>query len=114
MSYRSYMNLGSSLGIEPRIDDAIGACRAFVGTSLNVLGRLLGTCREITGGSRETRRWRSRRLSVCGSKVRPKSSMAMLLDLSEKDDEPLSHFIARFAIEIQDVPDTHPSLVMHS
>ncbi|RWW27179.1 hypothetical protein BHE74_00009229 [Ensete ventricosum] len=38
----------------------------------------------------------------------------MLLNLSKKDDKPLSHFTARFAIEIQGVPYTHPSLVIQT
>lgn len=36
----------------------------------------------------------------------------MVLNLSQKDDELLSHFVARFTVEIRGVPDARPLLIM--
>lgn len=44
----------------------------------------------------------------------PKSSITMLLALSQNDDESLSQFIAHFANEIQRVPNAYPSLIMQA
>ncbi|RWW01755.1 hypothetical protein GW17_00035189 [Ensete ventricosum] len=52
-----------------RLDDAVGARRAFARTLPKVSGRSLGTCWRSLEEDRETHRWRSRRLPICGSKV---------------------------------------------
>ncbi|RRT46162.1 hypothetical protein B296_00040114 [Ensete ventricosum] len=44
--------------------------------------------------------------------AKPKPSVATLLRLSWKDEEPLSHFVSHFAIEIRVVLDAHPYLIM--
>lgn len=44
----------------------------------------------------------------------PKSSITMLLALSQNDDESLSQFIARFTNEIQRVSNAYPSLIMQA
>lgn len=42
----------------------------------------------------------------------PKPSVVVLLNLSQKDDEPLSHFVAHFITKIRAVPNAYPSLIM--
>ncbi|RWW04044.1 hypothetical protein BHE74_00016666 [Ensete ventricosum] len=44
--------------------------------------------------------------------AKPKPSVAALLRLSWKDEEPLSHFVSRFAMEIRVVLDAYPYLIM--
>ncbi|RWV84295.1 hypothetical protein GW17_00053999 [Ensete ventricosum] len=43
-----------------------------------------------------------------------KSTIASLLGMRQKEDEPLGPYLARFTKEIRVIPDTHPSLVIQA
>ncbi|RRT81758.1 hypothetical protein B296_00021291 [Ensete ventricosum] len=45
---------------------------------------------------------------------RDEQPYATLLDLSQKDDELLSHFVSCFAMKISIVPNGHPSLILQA
>ncbi|RWW19229.1 hypothetical protein GW17_00016739 [Ensete ventricosum] len=46
--------------------------------------------------------------------VQPKPTATSLLEMKKREDEPLGQYLARFAMEIRAIPDTHPSLVIQA
>ncbi|RZR91702.1 hypothetical protein BHM03_00019875 [Ensete ventricosum] len=44
----------------------------------------------------------------------PKSTVASLLVMRQKEDEPLGPYLTRFVKEIRAIPDTHPSLIIQT
>ncbi|RWV80167.1 hypothetical protein GW17_00058602 [Ensete ventricosum] len=46
--------------------------------------------------------------------VRPKPTIASLLEMRQKEDEHLGWYLARFTKEIRAIPDVHPSLVIQA
>ncbi|RWW51954.1 hypothetical protein BHE74_00041650, partial [Ensete ventricosum] len=50
----------------------------------------------------------------CLVSARPRPTTTSLLGLSQGSEEPLAQFVGHFAIEIQGVPDAHPSLMIQA
>ncbi|RWV90302.1 hypothetical protein GW17_00047506 [Ensete ventricosum] len=46
--------------------------------------------------------------------VQPRPTTTSLLEMRQKEDEPLEQYLARFTTGIKDIPDGHPSLVIQA